>query len=726
MDAPFYAAQLGLPAIPAGLALAHYVAKGFRRGLSVNPLFDEITAGGNLPEVFRVPAMYAYLVSDKVTVAVHPLWDAPAYGRTAGLGKCGPLEHAWARPQAVVTLATADRSRHVTVAAFRDEARRAAASWRRLGSLPHTVEDGEVATFVLRVVQKSDRRYGRKLAQVARLVTRGDAAAAVSLISPDASQWIVAQLWGTLFPEVTVDGHGAGIAWTSVLDQGLRSRAARVLVALDPRCEVGDDDIRALAEVAATGRAAAPVLRAIDGTIVGAGASRIEGFDLPYRILAHHPAEDLAPWGSEPIAVPMLTGRTVAIPTPVLTTALRNAGGRQHDDLLELLTDHARSADVPAVVLPHVTPVLEEPEHAFATRRWSRRSAGAASHAPSDRERATALLAQSGFEVRGWRLSGDGRPEPVLAWIRPRPDAQRWAIKIGAPAGRAGAVWGETHFALGLARALRRRGHDVVIDAFGAARRPSAYLDDVSVVVRGPYRIDPPDTGTRIEWIISHPDEITPNELRRFDRVFAASRRWSAQATARWSIPVAPLLECTDADQFFPRGLPRGEDIVFVGTARGIARPSVVAPLAAGIQVRVYGPDWRPFIPSSAVAAEFLPNTDLPARYETASIVLNDQWPAMREQGFIAMRPFDVVAVAGRVISEDVDEIEEIFRGAVVAYRDAEHLVELLRSDPDTLFPPQAELERIAAYVREQHSFDARADVLLRAADDVAGRQTDA
>ena len=285
--------------------------------------------------------------------------------------------------------------------------------------------------------------------------------------------------------------------------------------------------------------------------------------------------------------------------------------------------------------------------------------------------------------------------------------------QICAPAGRQGAVWGDTHFAQGLAAALRRRGQYVVIDAFDARARPTSYLDDVSIVVRGPYRIDPPTNGISLEWIISHPDQITRDELLRFDAVFAASERWPEKIRRQWGIDVATLLEATDVDLFHPRGLPRTDDIVFVGTARGIPRPSVVEPLRAGVPVKVYGPDWRPFIAASAIEATSLPNSDLSARYETASIVLNDQWPAMRREGFIAMRPFDVVAAGVRVVSERVDGIEKIFGGALVAYDTSEELVEILRREPGDLFPSDEELRTISSRIRREHSFDARADRLL-------------
>lgn len=709
VDAGFYAAQLGLRSLPADLAILHYVSRGFRRGLSINPLFDEVTAGGHLPEVFRVPAMYAYLLSDRTTVPIHPLWDAPAFARSVK-SESGALEHVWAHPETEIVLRSGSFERRVSVTELRQIQRRDIGLWRRPDRADSDYSSRQPsATTLLRVVQKRDRRYGLKLAQAARFARRDDVSVVVAVVSPDASQWSIARLLST-FTSVRVLGYRSDASWTPIVRRVVADHPSEVFVALDARAEFDDADIDALLASARGGRAVSPVQRSADGSIATAGAAWIAGHARPYRLLEEHPVEDLAAWGEDAVSVPMLTGRTLAIPTAALQASFQRAAG---GDSTEAWTDVARRDGVQSVVLPHVRVVLEEPEYAF--RRAGSDNLAQQVSLRSDEPRIQELLAACSFEIEAWTGAATSRPTPRLRWIPPEPDAQRWAIKICAPPGRAGAVWGDTHFALGLARALRRQGHQVVIDAFGASRRKSAYLDSVSVVIRGPYAIDPPDTGVRIEWIISHPDEITTREIGRFDHVFAASRRWSERASRRFGTQIEPLLECTDVDQFHPRGLPRGNDIVFVGTARGVPRPSVVAPLAAGVPVKVYGPDWRPFIPTSAVVAQSIPNTELPARYETASIVLNDQWPAMREHGFIAMRPFDAVAVGGRVISEDVDEIEELFRGAVVAYRDPEHLVELLRADPAMIFPSEQELHEIAAYVREHHSFDARARALMAA-----------
>jgi len=99
--------------------------------------------------------------------------------------------------------------------------------------------------------------------------------------------------------------------------------------------------------------------------------------------------------------------------------------------------------------------------------------------------------------------------------------------------------------------------------------------------------------------------------------------------------------------------------------------------------------------------------------YESAGAVLNDHWPAMRREGFISNRLYDVVAAGGRVISDDVEGIDEIFAGAVRMFRDDEELLRLTESPLDGRFPPEAELARISERIRREHSFDARAERLL-------------
>lgn len=717
VDTEFYAAQLGRDSVAGRIAIAHYVLIGFRRGLSLNPLFDEVFAGGGLPEVFRVPALYAYLLSDRRAVAVHPLWaePSPADSDSTATDVLPQLERVWReRETALIELRAGVAGATVSVADFRLRAVAAARNWAR-GPKDLRInmpEDNQAGFSIIRMVQAGDRRYARRLAQLSRLAPQAQVVAV--LVDPDASQWVSAAALAMLHPTLTVIARPSGTTWGEAVSAAWDACRGDVVVGLDPRVELTDDELHRLAGHAERGAAAIPASRSLDGTLAGLGSARTRGAT-PYAILREHPQEDLDRMGEEVISVPLLTGRTFALAKRSVERAGGWPSGLVNDGELELLSGRLRriEPDVELVVDAAIRPVQDEPERAFSGRRPRRLArALAASDIAYDERAVKSIARRAGFAVEGWH--GDG--SPVLSWRRPHPGAQRWAIRTSAPAGRQAAVWGDYHFATGLARALRRRGHFVVIDTYGGRDRSSAGHDDVSIVVRGPNRLAPRPTGVNIEWIISHPDQITGREVAEFDVVFAASELWARKATARWGHAVRPLLECVDTDQFFPRGLPRTDEIVFVGTARGIPRPSVVAPLRAGIPVLVYGPDWRPFIPSVAIAATSIPNADLAERYETASIVLNDQWPAMRKEGFIAMRPFDAVAVGGRVVSESVHGIDEIFGGAVVTYRTEGELLALLRRDPAELFPSDDQLFVIAERIRTQHSFDARAAELDEAA----------
>ncbi len=689
------------------------MSRGFRSGLSLNPLFDELTAGRGLPEPDRVPALYAYLVSDRRTASVHPLWDAP---RDAKPDAPPPLESIWAaRDAATVVLRSGDVERSVPVARVRDWALESARVWHDHGSVdPETPRvDRDI---VVRFIQPRDRDYARRLAEAAAL--SDDHRVVVGAVGAELGQWVGMSLLARLFPGLGLRRIPVTASYSAAIDSSVPGETTGRLCVVGPRSDLAADEIRQLLDLAGSGRAAAPVELDGDGTIASVGAIGT-GTVRPYRLLGGHPAEDAQAFHEEVIAVPLLTGPTFAL--SLADWALGSGLEDVQDSQLwvESLTDRLRQV-IPAftcVVATGIVSTAYAHEEVFHARRLSRND----SSFPDDRERGRQLLEAAQFDVSGWSRVRDGSLRPRLRWRRPSAAAMRWAIKVSAPPGPAGAVWGDTHFAHGLAKALRRLGQTVVIDSFPARNRPSTPLDDVALVIRGPYRIKPPRGGIRIEWIISHPDEISRKELQAFDKVFAASHKWSLAAAAKWGVRVTPMLACTDADQFFPRHLPRSDEIVFVGTARGIARPSVVAPLDAGIPVRVYGPDWRTHIPASAIVATSIPNSELSARYETASVVLNDQWPAMRREGFIAMRPFDVVAAGGRVISEYVDGIEAVFGDVVPVFHTSEELVRMLRQDPRDLFPVDAVLLAASERIRRDHSFDARAAELLRAAQGRAG-----
>ncbi|MGO4803842.1 glycosyltransferase [Arthrobacter sp. 2MCAF15] len=291
----------------------------------------------------------------------------------------------------------------------------------------------------------------------------------------------------------------------------------------------------------------------------------------------------------------------------------------------------------------------------------------------------------------------------------------RWAIKIGAEFSIGGDRWGDVPYAADLAAALTARGQEVVVDRVGALARPSNHLDDVVVVIRGLHRCDPQPGKTNILWAISRPDLIDREELLEFDVVFGASRIWCEYVRSEWGIEAQYLPQATNPSRFHPTAATEESpryDLTFVGGPRKpIGRKIVADCVELGQNVSVWGPRWEQFIPANMVVADFIDNDELAAVYRSSAVVLNDHFEDMARWGFVNNRLYDAVASGARVISDDVDGIDEIFKGAVRTYTSTEQLAEIL-ADPSG-FPDDSEMAAISQMIRDEHNFDKRAETLL-------------
>jgi hypothetical protein len=65
-----------------------------------------------------------------------------------------------------------------------------------------------------------------------------------------------------------------------------------------------------------------------------------------------------------------------------------------------------------------------------------------------------------------------------------------------------------------------------------------------------------------------------------------------------------------------------------------------------------------------------------------------------------------------------IQGLADVFGSTVVTYRTKEELVELLRESRDDLFPSRVERLDLADRISREHSFDARARVLIDAVAD--------
>lgn len=669
VDADFVSRQLGR-AVTERQAIRRYVHGGFRSGLTLNPLFSERLVSAQLPDSDRVPAMYAYLIADQAAIETTLAWDAPAHARSDPSWRKDPggvLGSAWRglRAGGAVGLrggATADlgmlRAAALEPASARPQSTEVpppgtVLRWR----LDAGDADGEGlrgALGVLRDAEPDDV---------------GDAGVGLVLEVAEAPR-DVRMLAGLL----SLGDARIRVVESEDADPVAPARGA-VIVRRIPGAEITGATIQRLAHAARFGPVA-PVWISPTGAVSSAGLLVEDGH--AYRALRGFPREDAVAVGVEL--------RVAALDSPVAASITGDV--RPPRTLLDEAVIGAETDGVPSPAKHPGEVLLDVAPRGLRRAGWITAADGTHPRYAAD---------------RGTFVFPDGSSAPRL----------RWAIKTAAPAGPRGESWGETHFARSLAAALERLGQYVAVDARTALNRPSSEHDDVVLSLRGPHPLPAPGAPHRLLWIISHPDEISADEVAGYDRVVAGSAAWAKDAAERFGTPIEPLLQCTDATRFRPTGAVRGDDLVFVGTARGIARPAVVIPLKAGRRVRVYGPDWRGYIPGSAIAAPHVPNEELPVLYESAGAVLNDHWPAMRREGFISNRLYDVVAAGGRAISDDVEGIDEIFGGAVRTFRNDEELLALTEAPLDDHFAADEELARLSARIRTEHSFDARARQLL-------------
>jgi hypothetical protein len=266
---------------------------------------------------------------------------------------------------------------------------------------------------------------------------------------------------------------------------------------------------------------------------------------------------------------------------------------------------------------------------------------------------------------------------------------------------------------------LRGLGQRVSIDyrpAFDRVRDP---IEDVVLVLRGltPHQTAPGPVN--LLWVISHPEDITLGEVTSYDRVFAAGVPWAERTAAAWGLRIEPLLQATDTLLFNPdRAAPdTGEEILFVGSTRDQDRPVVLGAIAQGLPVSVYGPKWEGRIPDHLLKGTSVPNHELGVAYRAAGVVLNDHWEQMRVDGFLSNRLFDAAAAGARVITDDVFGLGDTFGRSVQVVAGPQDLIRLTRPENfDAIYGDDTERRRVSARIHAEHSFDARARVLVEAA----------
>ncbi|WP_457205859.1 glycosyltransferase [Nocardioides sp. P5_C9_2] len=532
-----------------------------------------------------------------------------------------------------------------------------------------------------------------------------------------------------LLPGVTSVSVPAGTSISSAMNIGIAHSTGDTVVLVRPEAQPAPGIIAPLtAAVREEGVAVAqPLVLDRRGLILSAGASFPRGDDRFGLLLGGFPASDARRLGHTEIPAP--ASPAVALRADRLT-ALRGLDPLLEDVLAETdlgLRAFATGAGT-SLLVPDVTVISRTAYADPAALKVALSALRSRRHAiPEDR---TALLWHAlGFDVTGVRTQRvaadpeDPESDSVLLQqhlVRPvrgideSPPRLRWTIDTAAPAGPRGERWGDTHFARSLAAALERCGQFVAVDSRDARHRSSRDHDDVVLVLRGLDLVAPHPDALNMEWIISHPDLVTAEEIKGFDLVYAASVSWPTQVRRDWGLEVSPLLQCTDPRYFHPdRGVPdTGPPVLFVGNSRGVFRHAVRTALAADADVTVHGADWDEYLDPQMVASSGVPNDEVGVLYASAGVVLNDHHVDMRRDSFLSNRLFDAAACGARIATDEVSGLQETFGALVQPFADEHDLARLVRP-PYAAFPDNTTRRELAQRIIAAHTFDQRAATLV-------------
>jgi tetratricopeptide (TPR) repeat protein len=227
--------------------------------------------------------------------------------------------------------------------------------------------------------------------------------------------------------------------------------------------------------------------------------------------------------------------------------------------------------------------------------------------------------------------------------------------------------WGDHWVKLEIQNELEKRGHivtdinpDVILHLFGA-----------------PLKNLPKDS-YNILWIHSHPDLMSQQILKEYDKIYCLSPLF-LEKIRKWGFDADLLIGGTAKSPVIKE---KCHDIVFVGNAKNLPLGrKIISDLSKTThmnKLKVWGEGWETIIPKENFGGIYYENNLLPELYASSYIVLNDHHEDMRREGFLNPRILDVFASGSFVISDDIKGLDQVFGDALVTYKNPDDLDDLI------------------------------------------------
>lgn len=276
--------------------------------------------------------------------------------------------------------------------------------------------------------------------------------------------------------------------------------------------------------------------------------------------------------------------------------------------------------------------------------------------------------------------------------------------------------WGESQYAEGLARGIRRHaGCEAVLMFRGEEPEPSAQ-PSVLLQIAGPHLEEPVAGMANLLWMISPPNVAPIGMLWRYQALFIGSEKLTAQLRDH-GLAADYLPQATECARFHPLRRPAGADeipLAFVGGyAPRVDRRIILWAAEAGFEPQIWGPGWKDVVPARLWRGERLNSEALAEVYARARILLNSHMPPMATRGFMSNRSYDALASGAIVVSDRVSGFHDPDFPEIRQVAGQEELVSTLNQL--LAAPPVGLPDRIALHDRvvSRYGFDRAAGVIL-------------